>query len=242
MRNVLTIARRELQAYFVSPIAYVVGAAFLIIMGLIFSLIITSPSPWGAEASLRFVFGNVFTAFILMIITPLLTMRLLAEEQRSGTLELLLTSPVRDWEVVLGKYLAALGLFVGLLVMTIPYPIILKLLDNPDPGPMFSAYLGLLLVGSSLLSLGVFTSTLTRNQIVAAVLGFGLILVLVLAEFLSGYARGPLGNFLSYLGIFNHYFDFLKGIVDTRHVIYYLSVTVAGLFLATRSLETRRWK
>ena len=240
MRNTWAIAKRELGAYFVSPIAYVSIAVFLVVMGIIFSIIMTNPG--GAEASLRYVFGNVFTAFILMIITPLITMRLLAEEQRVGTLELLLTSPVRDWEVVLGKFLASVFLYVVMLALTGYYVVILKLYGNPDWGPIATTYIGLLLLGAALLSLGVLTSAITQNQIIAAVAGFGLILGLLMAQFLAESAKPPLSTFLTELALFQHYFDFLKGVVDTKDVVYYLSVTAAGLFLTTQVLQIRRWR
>jgi ABC-2 type transport system permease protein len=213
---------------------------FLVVMGIIFSLIMTSPG--GAEASLRFVFGNVFTAFILMIITPLITMRLLAEEQQSGTIELLLTSPVRDWEVVLGKFLASLVLYLAMLLLTGYYVVILKSFGNPDWGPIASTYIGLALLGGSLLSLGLLTSAITQNQIIAAVAGFGLILALLMAQFVADMAKPPLSTFLAQLALFEHYFDFLSGVVDTRDVVYYLSVTVGGLFLTTQVLGMRRWR
>jgi len=240
MRNTWAITKRELGSYFVSPIAYVSIAVFLVVMGIIFSIIMTNPG--GAEASLRFVFGNVFTAFILMIITPLITMRLLAEEQRSGTMELLLTAPVRDWEVVLGKFLASLILYLVMLAFTGYYVVILKLYGNPDWGPIMATYIGLLLLGASLLSLGLLTSAMTQNQIVAAVAGFGLILALLMAQFLAELAKPPLSTFLNQLALFQHYFDFLKGVVDTKDVVYYLSVTAAGLFLTTQVLQIRRWR
>ncbi len=240
MRNTLILARRELQSYFVSPIAYVVMAAFLVSMGLMFSLVITDPR--GTEASLRAVLGNVFCAMVLTITAPLLTMRLLAEEQRSGTMELLLTAPVRDWEVVVGKYLSALTVYAAVLLLTGVYPLILGWIGTPDPLPLLTAYLGLFLLGAALLAIGVFGSSLTQNQIVAAVVSFGIILVLLLLQFASTLLGPAAGQALVYLGVYSHFFDFLRGIVDTKDVLYYLSVVVGFLFLATRVLESRRWR
>lgn len=236
MRNTFAIAKRELQAYFVSPIAYVVTAAFLVITGYLFSMILY----YSREATMRYLFGNIAT--ILLFVAPVLTMRLLAEEQRSGTIELLLTSPVRDWEAVLGKFLAGLALLVIMLALTLYYPLILERYGDPDLGSIAAGYLGLLLLGGALLAIGVLTSSLTSNQIVAAVLGVGLILILWLSQALSDVAGPPLAGFFSYLAFPTHYFDFAKGVIDTKDVIYYLSVIAAALFLATRSLETRRWK
>lgn len=236
MRNTLAIAGRELQAYFVSPIAYVVTAAFLLISGYLFAAILLLSQ----EATLRYLFGNLTT--ILLFVAPLLTMRLLAEEQRSGTLELLLTSPVQDWEVVLGKWLASLGLFAGILLLTGYYPLILWRYGNPDWGPVLTGYGGVLLLGGTLLALGTLTSALTSNQIVAAVLGVGLAVLAWLIDALSQFAGPPISGVFTYLSLSTHFFDFLRGIVDTKDVVYYVSVIVVALFLATRVLETRRWR
>ena len=162
MRNVWTITTRELNSYFVSPVAYVVSAAFLLISGVLFSLIITST----LQASLNGAFGNI--TFILILVAPILTMKLLAEEVRMGTLELLLTSPVDDWQVVVGKYLGSLILFaVMLLAPTLVYVVFLVAFGQPDFGPIISGYLGVLLLGGAFLAVGVLASSLTQNQVVA---------------------------------------------------------------------------
>ena len=236
MRNTWTIAAKEWNTYFVSPIAYVLIAAFLVITGYFFSLIVF----YTREASLRGLFHNM--AIILLLISPALTMRLLAEERRMGTIELLLTSPVRDWEMVLGKFLASLALFAIMLSLTFSYPLILKLFGTPDPGPLLSGYLGIFLLGGAFLSAGLFTSSLTQNQIVAAILGFGLVLILWLADLASGFLSTSWRGFFEYLALSSHFDDFTKGIVDTGNVIYYLSIMAAFLFLSTRALETQRWR
>jgi ABC-2 type transport system permease protein len=236
MKNAWTIAQREVGAYFVSPIAYVVTAAFLFVMGILFERILF----YSREATLRYLFQNL--GFLLTFVAPLLSMRLLAEEQRSGTLELLLTSPVRDWEVVVGKFLAALALFSVMLALTLLYPLILLAFGNPDMGPILSGYLGVVLMGSSMLAIGVFTSSLSQNQIVAGVLGIVILLVLSLLEPLAQAFGPPVSEFLLNLSLGRHFPDFAKGVIDSQDVVYYLSVTVAGLFLATRSLEARRWR
>ncbi|MDY7040710.1 MAG: ABC transporter permease [Chloroflexota bacterium] len=236
MRNTLAIAGRELQTYFVSPIAYVVAATFLAISGYLFAAILLL----SREATLLYLFSNLTT--ILLFVTPLLTMRLLAEEQKSGTLELLLTSPVQDWEVVLGKWLASLGLFAAIILLTGYYPLILWRYGNPDWGPVLSGYVGLLLLGGAMLALGTLASALTSNQIVAAVLGVGLIVLAWLVDALSQFVGPPLAGVLTYLSLGTHFFDFLRGIVDTKDIVYYLSVIVLALFLSTRVLETRRWR
>ncbi len=238
MRNTLAIARREIQAYFASPIAYLVTAAYLAIMGVLFFLILR----YSREATMRWTFDNGFSRFFMLIMAPAVTMRLLAEEWRMGTIELLLTSPVRDWEVVVGKWLASMTLWVAMLSLTLYYPFILWRFGNPDPWPIATSYLGVLLLGGALLAIGVFTSSLTQNQIVAAVLGVGIVIFLWLGEFLANFSSAKMSGFLENLSLFSHYPDFAQGIIDSGHVVYYLSVIVAFLFLATRSMETRRWR
>jgi len=236
VRNVTTIAGRELHSYFSSPIFYVVTALFLAISGYFFSLILF----FTREASLEILFANL--GVILLLISPALTMRLLAEEERSGTIELLLTSPVRDWEVIAGKYLASLALFAIMLLLTLDFPLILERFGQPDRGPMLTGYLGIFLVGAAYLSIGVLTSAMTQNQVVAAMTAFALLLILWLADTAAGLTGGALSSVLSYVSLARHFPDFTQGVIDTSHIVYYLSVILAALFLATRVLETRRWR
>jgi ABC-2 type transport system permease protein len=235
MRNMIYVAHRELRAYFASPIAYVMIAAFLAIMGFFFTLIVTLTQ----EASMAGVFGNM--AVVLLFVSPALTMRLLAEEQRSGTIELLLTLPVRDWQVVLGKFLASLAVYAVMLALTLYYPALLMKLGNPDPGPIGSGYVGLLLLGGSFLSIGLFSSALSRNQAVAALVGFGAMLILWLIDIGSSLFGPPVSDFVAYLSLSGHYFDFLRGVIDTKDVVFYLSVMAASLFLSVQVLQLRRW-
>jgi len=237
MRNTFAIARRELETYFGSPIAYVVSAAMLAVFGYFFYLMLY----YTRSASLRPLFGGNIL-IILIFVVPLLTMRLLAEEQRSGTMEILLTSPVQDWEVVVGKFLAGFSVYVLMLAPTIYYPIILEIYGSPDWGAIISLYLGLTLLGAALVSLGTFTSTLSSNQIVAAVVGVTIILVLWMIPAAGDLVGQPMSGILQYIGLSTHFSDFAKGVIDTKGLIYYLSVTAGGLFLATRTLETRRWR
>lgn len=234
MKSVLTIVKRELQAYFTSPIAYVVVAAFLVLTGYIYSVILYQ----SRLAVLYFILHEMI--LILLFVAPVLTMRLLAEEQRVGTIELLLTLPVRDWEVVVGKFLASLTLLAVMLAFTLHYPLILEFFGNPERGPILAGYMGLLLFGGALFSIGLFTSSLTENQIVAAVLAVGLNLLLWFSGALGDFTSPPLSVFFSYLSLAYHYPDFAEGVIDTKDVIYYLSVIVVGLFLATRVLGMRR--
>lgn len=236
MKNTLTIARRELESYFVSPIAYVVIAVFLFLTGYLFERILAITR----EATLEYIFYNMVT--ILMLVSPLLAMRLIAEENRSGTFELLLTSPVRDWEVVLGKYLASLAVLAVMLGLTALYAVVLAVLGQPEWGALSSGYLGMFLFGSALLAIGLLTSSWTRNQVVAAFAAVILGLFLWVIEALGAQATGTLAGVASYLSLSQHYDDFLRGIIDTRHVVYYLSVAAIALFLAVRSVESRRWR
>jgi len=239
MRNVLAITGKELRTYFVSPVAYVVTAGFLLMMGIFFAAFVIMQAPYSQNVSLEPVLGNA--PIILLLLAPALTMRLLAEETRSGTMELMLTSPVRDGEVVLGKYLASLLFFLFMLGLTLVYPLVLMRFGNPDRGLFLSSYLGAALFGAAFLAVGVLASALTQNQIVAAVISLATLLALWLIDIFAGLTRGALADILNYLSIIARYNDFLRGVISSQSVIYYLSVIVVALFLATRALETRRW-
>lgn len=238
MRNMIAILRKELRTYFVSPVAYVAIAAYLVLSGVFFALLVTA-QPGTVEASLGIVFGNV--SVVLLIVAPALTMRLLAEEQKSGTIELLLTSPVQDWEVVVGKYLSSLILFLIAVALTLIYPLVVMRYGTPDVGPMIGGYIGMILFGAAFLAVGIMASSLTQNQVVAALVSVAILLGLWLIGAFSGSARPPVSDVLSYLSIITHYGDFSRGLIDTRDIVYYLSVIVVSLFISVRALETRRW-
>ena len=238
MKNTYQIIKRELGTYFASPIAYVISAIFLAVMGGLFGFILY----YSREATMRYLFGHVIIILFLVLVSQALTMRLLAEEKRSGTLELLLTSPVRDWEVVLGKYVASLGAFLVMTLLTAYMPILLLRVGKPDVGPMLSGYLGLILLGSALLAIGLFASSLTQNQIVAAIVGVGITLLMWLVSGLSEMVSGGVKAVVEYLPLFAHYNDMLRGVIDTKDILYYVSVVALFLFLSTRVLESRRWK
>ncbi len=238
MRNVWTIAKRELGSYFVSPIAYAIGAAFLVMSGLFFVL----PLFFGTrDASLRNWMSTIIV--LLLFIAPMFTMRLLAEEKQSGTIELLLTSPLRDWELVVGKFLAALGLWLALLAVTLVYVVILKIFGDPDFIPIITGYVALILIGAAMLAVGLLSSALAPNQIVAVVVAFAILLVLWIAGALQNVfgASSAIGSIFAYLAINGHTDDLMKGVVDSRDIIYYLSVVVGCLFISTRLIEARRW-
>jgi ABC-2 type transport system permease protein len=234
--NTLAIAERELKSFFVSTVAWVIAAAFLSITGLLFAVILLNSN----EASLRFLFSNL--SVIFLFIAPFLTMRLLAEENRLGTVELLLTNPVRDVEVVLGKFLGVLAFVLAMLAMTLYYPALLYIFGSPDPGPLATGYLGVVLQAAAFLAIGLAISSTTENQIVAAFLAFAINLVLWLSESVSQFVGPPLSAALKFLSITSHFNDFSRGVIDTSHVTFFISVVAVALFLTYLSLQTRRWR
>jgi ABC-2 type transport system permease protein len=237
VRSTLAIAQRELQSYFVSPVAYVVTAFLLLITGYLFSLILVQ----SREATLRYMHSNL--SVILLFVTPFLTMRLLAEEQRTGTIELLMTNPVREFEVVLGKYVGALFFLAFMLVFTLYYPALIYLLQgNPDIGPMAGGYLGIVLQAGAFLAVGLLASSLTENQMISAILSFAVMLVLWLADNFATNLGAPARDIFRYLSITQHFQDFSRGVIDTSHVVFFLSLIVACLALTMLSLQTRRWR
>jgi ABC-2 type transport system permease protein len=236
MTNTLAVAERELKSYFTSTIAWIIAAAFMAMSGFLFSVILLNSN----EASLRFLISNL--SVILLFVAPFLTMRLLAEENRLGTIELLLTNPVRDVEVVVGKFLGVMGFVVVMLALTLYFPALLFVFGSPDPGPIVAGYLGVLLQAAAFLAIGLAISSTTENQIVAAFLAFAINLVLWLSESISQFVGQPLGPVMKYLSITSHFQDFSRGVIDSSHVIFFLSVVAAALFLTYLSLQTRRWR
>lgn len=237
MRNTFIIAWKETRSYFTTPVAYIVTMVFLAITGFFFADSLNTPFP---EAVVRpYLEGGIF---IMVFIAPLLTMRLLAEEQKLGTIELLFTSPVRDWEIVLGKFLASVGFFAVALLLTLYYFLLLVWFGSPDVGPVFSGYLGLLLHGSAALSVGILASSLSNNQIVAAVMAVGTLLLLSLIHQLSSALSGMAATLVSEISPVAHFEDFSRGIIDTGDLVYYISFIAFVLFLTVRSLESRRWR
>ena len=237
MSNAIAIALKESKSYFATPTAYIVGAMFLILTGIFFVFDITRPF---ADASVR---GFItWAAFFVIFLSPLLTMRLLAEEQKLGTLELLLTSPVKDWEVVMGKYIASLFFLLATIAFTVYYVFLLYVFGDPDTGPILSAYLGLFFYGAASLSVGLLASSLSSNQIVSAVVGTAVLLILSNVDRVANLVEGVTADVLNEVSMNTHFLDFTRGIIDTSHVVFYLSITVVFLFLTVRSLETRRWR
>lgn len=234
MNPVLAIAERELKAYFVSPIAYVVIAAFLLMSGFFFSVLL-----WYRQADLTPLFVNM--AVILLFVCPGIAMRLLAEDNRQGTLELLLTSPVSDTGIVLGKFLASIAFLAIMLSATLYMPIIIFVFGKPEPITLLTGYLGLFLTGACYLAVGLLASSLTKNQIVAFVVSFGAGLLLWLMQYANtgDSLAGQLFNFMSLDQRFN---NLSRGLIDTTDLIYLVSFVVVAVFLTTRSLESRRWR
>jgi ABC-2 type transport system permease protein len=231
------VTRKELYSYLVSPMAYVVTAVFSLVNGFIFFLIIANP---GAEASLRPLLPT--TAFLLLLIVPVLTMRLLAEEKATGTIELLMTFPVTDTQVVLGKFLATFLVYLLMLVPTVVYVAVIKVFGNSEWGPLLSAYLGLALLGGAFIAVGMLSSSLSRNQIVAGVVGIGLLLLLWVLGAASSVLGPRLSSFIGYLSLNDHFNNFGQGVIDLKDVVFYLSFIVGALFLTVRILESGRWR
>ncbi len=236
MARMWVIAKRELYAYWASPIAYLVASAFLFLCGIFFVGGVTRSQ----DATLQSMFGSLSIALIFC--APVLTMRLLSRERDIGTIELLMTAPVRDWEIIAGKYLASLIFYAGMVVVTGLYIPVLIAYGDPDLGTIGAGYLGLLLLGSAMLALGVLASSLTRNQVVAAVIGIVASVSVWLLDILSGIFGSGLRETISYLTPSGHYYHFIDGIIDTRDVVYYASATFVFLFLASKVLEARRWQ
>ncbi len=246
MRNIWTITKREINLYFVSPIAYVVAFAFLLVMGLVFFIIMNFALVGGSTAPTPAdMMNNFFAMTLLLAACSVLTMRLFAEEQRSGTMELLLTAPVREWELVVGKWLAALAFMVVVVAATLIYVVLLNHYTTPgiDLGAAFASYVGLLLMVAAMLAVGVFASTLFSNQIAA----FFVTLVVLLAFWLVQYPvqdkTDTVSVIIANLSIYKHYADnFTNGVVTLADITYFVSVVALFLFLATRAVESRRWR
>lgn len=238
---------RELRAYFVSPMAWVILTLFLFGNGISFTLIVSylaDPRSGGISTPLQVFFGSFFFWLMLFVLIPLITMRSIAEERRSGTLETLMTAPVSETTVVLAKFAAALVFYTFLWLPTLAYVAILgRGATTIDWGPIASGYLGVLALGAMFLAIGLFASALSKNQIVAAILTFVTMLGLFTLGFLDGLTSNEtLQKALSYLNVLEHMDELAKGIVDTRRLIYYLSTTVLFLFLASRALEQEKWR
>jgi ABC-2 type transport system permease protein len=258
VKNALAIAAREIRSYFVSPVAYVVLTGFLLLSGWFFFNLLARFSyllqiyggmgRGGAELERLnlndFVIAPLLQnlSVVLVILIPVITMRTFAEEKRLGTFELLLTSPLRVGEIVAGKFLGALAFVSLMLALTAIYPILLVVYGNPEMGIILSGYLGLFLIAASFLSIGLLTSSLTENQIIAAVSCLVALLLLYVINWPADTSTPTIGAVLHYLSVTEHFGEFVKGVVDSRAVIYFVSVIALALFLTHRSVESLRWR
>ncbi len=242
MRNIWVIAEKEYKHYFISPVAYVLAFIFVLIIGILFYVNIRYALLQQFAPGVDMVLSPMLT--LVLFITPVITMRTLAEENKTGTMELLLTAPVRDWEVVIGKWLGTVLLMATLLLLTWFFPIVLNNLVDPgiDQGVMVTGYLGMLLLTSALMAIGVMVSSFFSNQIAAFLVTLGISLALWLIGVFNQITTtgSPL---ITYLSLNEHYYyTFLKGIIDLKDVVFYLSVTILSLFIGSISVEMRRWR
>jgi ABC-2 type transport system permease protein len=256
--NILAIAQKELKSYFASPIAYIVIGFFVLLYGYFYALTLQyfvresmqmsqmggpggMPSMNINERMIRPVLSNV--TVVLLFVMPMITMRTYSEEKRSGTIELLLTSPLSDFQIIMGKFLGALALYGVMLAVTLIHMAILFVYGAPEWKPLATAYLGLLLLGGCFLSLGLFISSLTKNQIVAGMMTFAVFLLFWVISWIASLSSGGLlSDVAAYLSIIDHFDDFAKGVVDTTHLIYYFSFITFSLYLTAKSVDTERWR
>jgi ABC-2 type transport system permease protein len=254
MTNLWAVLRREVMSLFASPIAYVVLALFVFLFGYFFSDYLymflergMGQGGFGGAAEtlnlnqdlIRWLFHT--TSVVLLFLLPMLTMRSFSEEIRSGTIELLLTSPLTDFQIVAGKFLGALALYAAMLALTAPHLGILFFFGDPEWKPLLAGYLGMFLLGAGFIAFGLVFSSVTKNQIVAGFLSFATFLFLWLIEYAESWA-GSAASVVTYLSVTKHLEEFAKGVIDSRDVVYYLSFILLGLFLAKQSVESLRWR
>ena len=254
MRNILAIAHKELKSYFSSPIAYIVIGFWALLYGYFFIAILQffvrqsmQMSQFGGPQSMnvnqqliRPLLQNV--TILDLFLLPMVTMRTYAEEKRSGTIELLLTSPVSDFEIIMGKFLGAMALYTVMLAVTLLHIGLLFWYGHPEWKPIVTAYLGLWLLGGCFVSLGLLISSMTKNQIVAGMVTFAIFLMFWVITWVGSFSGPTIDKLTQYLSIIDHLDDFNKGVLDTSHLIYYLSFITFGLFLTAKSVDTERWR
>ena len=236
MSPALVISKREIRTYFNSPVAYIVVTVFTIVFGFFFfnNLFVEK------QADMRAFFS--LAPLMFCFFAPAITMRLLAEEKGSGTIEILITMPVRDWEVVVGKWLAAMALLLTTLLLTLVFAVTVAKLGPLDKGPALGGYLGLLLLGGSYVAIGVMASSFTRNQVVSLIVAFGICFALFLLGKVLPFVPEKLQPLVAFLSTDSHFENVSRGVIDSRDVLYYASVIVVTLLIATTSLESRKWK
>jgi ABC-2 type transport system permease protein len=254
MRNIIAIAQKELKSYFASPIAYIVIGFWALLYGYFFIAILQffvrqsmQMSQFGGPQSMnvnqqmiRPLLQNL--TILDLFLLPMVTMRTYSEEKRSGTMELLLTSPVSDFEIIMGKFLGAMALYTVMLAVTVLHLGLLFIYGHPEWKPIVTAYIGLWLLGGCFISLGLWISSLTKNQIVAAPVTFAIFLMFWVITWIGSFSGPTVDKLTQYLSIIDHLDDFNKGVLDTSHLIYYLSFITFGLFLTAKSVDTERWR
>jgi ABC-2 type transport system permease protein len=255
MNNILAITNKELKSYFASPIAYVVIGLFTLVYGYYFYAAVRffneqsmrmmgvgagTPSVNINEQLIRPVFQ--YSMVVFLIVLPMITMRTYSEEKRSGTMELLLTSPITDFQIIMGKFLGAMGLYASMLGITLVHMALLYWVSSPEWMPILTSYLGMLLLGGCFMSVGLLISSLTKNQIVAVVATFAVFMMLWMVNWIAQFMSPTSQAVLNYLSITSHLEDFMGGVIDTKHVVYYLSFIAFGLFLTARSVDVERWR
>lgn len=254
MNNILAIAHKELKAYFASPIAYVVIGLFALMFGYFYYALLGifieqgmrmmglqgGPTQNVNEQMIRPLFLNA--SVLLLFLLPMITMRTYAEEKRSGTIELLLTAPLTDFQIIMGKFLGAMAVYAAMLAVTVVHLGVLFAFGTPEWIPIVTGYLGLLLMGACFISVGLLISSFTRNQIVAGTITFAVFLLLWVINWVGPLTGPRMSPVLDYLSITSHLDDFTRGVVDTKHVVYYVSFIAFGLFLTARSVDTERWR
>jgi ABC-2 type transport system permease protein len=253
MRNIAAIAQREVNSYFSSPIAYVLIGFFALLFGWFFYVPLAffeqqsmqmGMNPTQALNINQMLVGPTLmnTTVIMLFLFPLITMRTYSEEKRSGTIELLLTSPITDVEIILGKFIGAMLLYAAMLGVTAIHMAILFIYGDPEWKPIVTGYVGLLMMGGCFLSLGLFISSLTKNQIVAAMATFAVFLMLWVINWIGSFVGPTAQAVLSHLSITDHFDDFARGVIDTKHLVYYLSFIAFGLFLTAKAVDSERWR
>ena len=256
MSNILAIAQKELKSYFASPIAYIVIGLWALLYGYFFVALLSffvrqsmqmgqfgmqGPQAMNVNQQLiRPLLQNVL--ILILFLMPMVTMRAYAEEKRSGTIELLLTSPLTDFQIIVGKFLGAMALYGCMLAVTLIHLGLLFVYGRPEWKPIVTAYLGLLLMGGCFISVGLFISSLTKNQIVAGMVTFAVFLMLWIITWIGSFSGPTVDKLTQYLSIVDHYDDFGKGVLDTTHLIYYVSFIIFGLFLTAKSVDSERWR
>jgi ABC-2 type transport system permease protein len=256
MRNILAIAQKELKSYFASPIAYIIMGCWALLFGWFFWAILQffvrqslqmgmgQFGPGSANVNQQLIRPLVAQnlPILVLFLLPAVTMRTYSEEKRSGTIELLLTSPLTDMQIIVGKFLGAMALYGVLLGITLIHVALLFKFGQPEWKPILTTYLGLILLGGCFISVGLFISSLTRNQIVAFVATFAVFLMLWVINWIGSFSGPTVDKLTEYLSIIQHFDDFGKGVLDTTHIIYYLSFITFGLFLTAKSVDSERWR